>query len=198
LEKEVELVQWLTTELKTKIDGLEEQLNFTPADERSDLIKGYINSQLSEDTVKRIIKDWQKDPTNLRNLFFNIQQIWLQVVSYDDVSSIWSFPTANVPVLSEQGNKNLFVFTTGWDYLEPANLRGKSGILSHNAAYSNHSDGSFLALYTWLRIEKGFDSTKSYRLTKSLMTDHFFKASLKTNPSDRKIVLLNVEDANLV
>ena len=81
----------------------------------------------------------------------------------------------NVPALSEQGNKNLFVFTTGWDYLEPANIRGRSGILSHNTAYSNHSDGSFLALYTWLRIEKGFDSTKSYRLTKSLMESHSSK-----------------------
>jgi hypothetical protein len=67
-----------------------------------------------------------------------------------------------------------------------------------NAAHENYPDGSFLTLYTWLRIEKAFDSTKSYRLAKSLMKDHFFKASLKTNPNDRKIVLLNVEDANLV
>jgi hypothetical protein len=198
LEKEFELVQWLTTDLKTKLDGLEDQLNFTPAAERSDLIKGYINAQLTVDKVNTIITSWEAGGAGLHKLFFAIESKWLQVVSYDDVSSIWDFPAANVPVLSEQENKNLFVFTTGWGYLEPANIRGKSGILSHNAAYSNHSDGSFLTLYTWLRIEKAFDSTKSYRLAKSLMKDHFFKASLKTNPNDRKIVLLNVEDANLV
>jgi hypothetical protein len=196
LEKEVELVQWLTTDLKTKLHGLEDQLNFTPADERSALIKSYINAQLADDKIKRIVTNWQSSA--MQTLFFAIEPKWLQLVSYDDVSTIWTFPTANIPALAEQGNKNLFVFTTGWSYLEPTNVRGKSGILSHNAAYGNHSDGSFLTLYTWLRIEKGFDSTKSYRLCKDLMKNHFFKASLKTNPADRKIVLLNVEDANLV
>ncbi|MEO8033841.1 MAG: papain-like cysteine protease family protein, partial [Acidobacteriota bacterium] len=195
LEKDVELVQWLTTDLKTKLDALEDQLNFTPAEERSDLIKGSVNAQLAADKVNTIIASWQA--SELHKLFFEIERTWLQLVSYDDVSGIWAFPAANVPALPDQGSKNLFVFTRGWDYLDPANIAGKSGIISHNAA-GHHSDGSFLALYTWLRIEKAFDSAKSYRLTKSLMKDHFFKASLKTNPNDRKIILLNVEDANLV
>jgi len=196
LEKEVELVRWLTTDLKTKLHDLADQLNFTPADERSSLIKNYINAQLADDKVNTIVTAWKG--TGLHELFFAIENTWLQLVSYDDVSGIWTFPAANIPTLSEQGNKNLFVFTTGWNFLEPANIRGKSGILSHNATLGNHPDGSFLTLYTWLRLEKGFDSAKSYRLTKSLMKDHFFKASLKTNPNDQKIVLLNVEDANLV
>lgn len=202
LEKEVELVQWLTTDLKTKLDSLEDQLNFTEAANRSQLVKNFINANLADDKVNTIIKTWEAAAAGgrlgLSDLFFTIERKWLQLVSYDEVSGIWKFPEINIPVLSKQSEKNLFVFTTGWNYLEPANIKGKSGIISHNAVKANHTDGSFLALYTWLRLEKGFDSTKSYRLTKSLMKDHSFVASLKTNPHDQKIALINVEDANLV
>ncbi|MBF9255160.1 N-acetylmuramoyl-L-alanine amidase [Pontibacter sp. 172403-2] len=199
LEKEVDLVQWLTTDLKAKLDHLEDQLNFTEATERVDFIRSVINSALPVAKANTIFSHtFTGGGTGLANMFFTIERTWLQVVSYDDVSGIWDFPTANIPAISEQGNKNLFIFSTGWNYLEPANIAGKSGIISHNAVKSNHSDGSFLTLYTWLRLEKSFDSTKSYRLAKSLMTDHFFKASLKTDPNDKKIVILNVDDANLV
>ena len=78
LEKEVELVQWLTTDLKTKLDGLEEQLNFTPAAERSDLIKGYINAQLTLDKVNTIITSWEAGGAGLHKLFFAIESKWLR------------------------------------------------------------------------------------------------------------------------
>jgi hypothetical protein len=199
LEKEVELTEWLTSGLKTKLDALEDQLHFTEATERGDLIKGYINTALPDVKVNTIITNTlAAGGTGLNNMFFTIARNWLQVVSYDDVSGIWNFPAANIPALPEQANKNLFIFSTGWAYLEPANIENRSGIVSHNAVKANHSDGSFLTLYTWLRLEKSFDSTKSYRLAKSLMKDHFFKASLKADPNDRKIVILNVDDANLV
>ncbi len=200
LEKEVDLVNWITSGLSDTLSHLTDQLNFTAASERASLIRNNINPDLTDATVNLIIANSGVTGTGagLKSMFFAIEKTWLQLVSYNDVTALWNFPAANVPADNEQDTKNLFVFTTGFGFLEPANIAGKSGIVSHNSVFENHSDGSFLTLYTWLRIEKQFDSTKSYRLAKSLMKDHFFKASLRTNPDDKKIVILNVADANLV
>lgn len=92
---------------------------------------------------------------SIYNLFPSIDDTWLQLVSYAEVKDIWTFKAADIPPEAERTEKNLFVMTTGYEYLEPSYLTDKSGIISHNAFYENHSDGSFLTLYTWLRLEKG-------------------------------------------
>jgi hypothetical protein len=71
------------------------------------------------------------------------------------------------------------------------------GIISHNATYTNHPDGSFQALYTWLRIEKGKTGQQAYDLCKSLMKNHWIRARPKSN-TDKQVIVLDVSDANLV
>ena len=160
LEKEVEVVQWLTTGL-------------------TDVIQ-------SSGSIA------------IENMFPSIDATWLQLVSYDDVSSTWQFETGEIPAEADRATKNLFVMTTGYGVLEPTNIRTTSGIVSHNATYAGHPDGSYLTLYTWLRLAKGKDANKAYELCSSLMKNHMVRAALKTNPYDQKVFLVNVSDGNLV
>lgn len=159
LEKEVELVKWLTVELETIV--------------------------LSANSI------------SIENMFPALEDTWLQLVSYEDVKGVWTFKEADIPPDDEKTEKNLFVMTTGYDYLEPSKIKDKSGIISHNAFYEDHSDGSFLTLYTWLRLEKGKTKTQALDIAKKLMKNHYIRASL-TSDTDKKIILLNVKDANLV
>jgi len=71
-------VSYRTARRVKKLDGLEEQLNFTPAAERSDLIKGYINAQLTVDKVNTIITSWEAGGAGLHKLFFAIESKWLR------------------------------------------------------------------------------------------------------------------------
>jgi hypothetical protein len=157
LEKEIELVTWLTDTLSATV---------------------------------------QSAPVEFQSTFPTFDKTWLQLVSYNDVKDKWTFQDENIPAAADQGTKNLFVFTTGYDVLEPAQIKGTRGIVSHNATYDGHSDGSFLALYTWLRMEKGKASQKSYDLCNSLMKSHWFRVTPKSNP-DQRVMILDVSDANL-
>ncbi|MGN6871242.1 MAG: papain-like cysteine protease family protein [Solirubrobacteraceae bacterium] len=158
LEKEVELLTWLTDTLSATVDSA---------------------------------------PTEFQNLFPTFDKTWLQLVSYDDVKDQWTFPAANVPTSADQATKNLFIMTTGYDVLQPAQIKGTRGIVSHNATYDGHSDGSFLSLYTWLRMEKGKSSQKALDLCTSLMKSNWFRVTPKRQP-DKRVVILDVTDSNLV
>lgn len=159
LEKEVELVNWMTSDLQIILNN----------------IRG----------------------TSIYNMFPWIDPVWLQLVSYDEVKDIWKFKDANIPVEAERTQKNLFVMTTGYDYLLPNHVRGRSGVISHNATYDDHSDGSFLALYSWLRLEKGKDKNKAFDLCKSLMKQHWFRVTPKSD-SGKRVIILDVREINLV
>lgn len=159
LEKEVELVKWITTDLQNILNN----------------IRGI----------------------SIYNMFPWVDPVWLQLVSYNEVKDVWKFKDANIPTEAERTQKNLFVMTTGYDYLLPNNIRGQSGVISHNATYDNHSDGSFLALYSWLRLEKGKDKNKAFDLCKSLMKQHWFRVTPKSD-SRKRIIILDVREMNLV
>jgi len=137
--------------------------------------------------------------TGVYYFFISITKDWLQLISYDEVKSIWDFKEIDVPADDEKSNKNLFIFTTGYEYLEPAYLKSRqtSGILSHNSCYDYHADGSFLTLYTWLRIEKQKSDQDAFKISKKLMKSHHFVATLKNNKK-KNIHLLNVKDTNLI
>ncbi len=158
LEKEVELLTWLTDTLDATIASA---------------------------------------PAEFQNQFPVLAKRWLQLVSYDEVEPVWTFKDINIPPDADKSKKKFFVMTTGYDYLTPTHVRTKGGIISHNATYENHSDGSFQALYTWLRMEKGKDDNKSFELCKTLMKQHWFRVTPKSD-SDKRIVLLDVDDTNLV
>lgn len=157
LEKEIELVTWLT------------------------------------DTLQQTIL---QAPKEFQDQFPWLEKEWLQLVSYDEVKDVWKFKNEDIPPEAERTQKNLFVFTTGYDYLTPSHVKTKPGIISHNATYEGHSDGSFLALYTWLRLEKGKTKDKAYALSKTLMKDHWFRV-IPNSDSDKRVMILNVKDANL-
>ena len=158
LEKEVELLTWLT-----------------------DTLQATINSA----------------PPQFQSMFPWFEKTWLQLVSYNEIKDKWRFPTANIPAAADQATKNLFVYTTGWDVLHPAQISGKRGIISHNATYTNHPDGSFLALYTWLRMEKGKTGQQAFDLCKSLMKNHWIRVRPKSD-SSKQVIVLDVSDHNLV
>jgi Papain-like cysteine protease AvrRpt2/N-acetylmuramoyl-L-alanine amidase len=166
LEKEVELLTWLT-------DTLQATINSGPL------------------KVQGVDID-------LADMFPQFDKTWLQLVSYNDVKDKWTFPTDNIPAAADQATKNLFVFTTGWDVLQPDQIKGKRGIISHNATYAGHPDGSFLALYTWLRMEKGKTGQQGYDLCKSLMKNHWIRVRPQSDSKNKQVIVLDVSDQNLV
>ncbi|WP_162903095.1 papain-like cysteine protease family protein [Taibaiella koreensis] len=186
LEKEVELVKWLTVDLPPVVKAWKDGGGWLSGKPELTTLAGW----LSLPGVPAENKPLLDLPT--------ISNTWLQLVSYNEVKSLWTFKAADIPADADKDKLQYFIFTTGHDYITPTNFASRSGILSHNSLYAGHSDGSFQTLYTWLRLEKGKTDTKAFDLCKSLMKDHFIIASLKTNPYDKKIVLLNVSDANLV
>ncbi len=171
LEKEVELVKWLTEGLKI-------------------------------DIFKKIVFAINKGLPliDFINNIPMIDQKWLQCVSYNDIKDIWKFKKEAIPEEAEQDNKNLFIMTFAYDYF-PKKIKDRQGIVSHGVIYNeldkHHSDGSFLSLYTWLRISKGKDKAESYEIAKKLMKNHFIRVSLERDTA-KQIILLDVKDANLV
>ena len=186
LEKEVELVKWLTIDLPTAMKAWRDGGGWLSGKPELQTLATWL-SLPAVPTVNAPLLD-----------VFTIANKWLQLVSYNDVKAIWTFKAADIPVDADKDTKQFFCFTTAHDYLTPTKLRTTSGILSHNSFFENHSDGSFLTLYTWLRLEKSKNAAKAFDLCKTLMKNQFIIASLKSNPTDKKIVLLNVSDANLV
>ena len=157
LEKEVELLSWLTDSLQATINSA---------------------------------------PPQFQSMFPWFEKTWLQLVSYNDVKDKWTFPADHIPAAADQATKNLFVYTTGWDVLLPAQISGKRGIISHNATYDGHPDGSFLALYTWLRMAKGKTGQQAFDLCKSLMKNHWIRVRPKSDSSNQ-VIVLDVSDRNL-
>lgn len=135
-------------------------------------------------------------PPQFQSMFPWFEKTWLQLVSYNDVKDKWTFPADHIPAAADQATKNLFVYTTGWDVLLPAQVSGKRGIISHNATYDGHPDGSFLALYTWLRMEKGKTGQQAFDLCKSLMKNHWIRVRPKSD-SEKRVIVLDVSDHNL-
>lgn len=186
LEKEVELVKWLTVDLRTAIKAWTDGGGWLSGRPELPALANWL-SLPGVPAVNEPLLD-----------VFSIENTWLQLVSYNDVKALWTFKAADIPAEADKDSKQYFCFTTGHGYLTYAKLSATSGILSHNSFYENHSDGSFLTLYTWLRLEKNKAAAKAFDLAKDLMKNKYLVASLKTNPNDKKIILLNVNDANLV
>lgn len=162
--------------------------------------------------VKRIVRKLDPD-------FPSINNVWLQYVSYDDIKSVWEFPdVANIPAtVAGKAVKRYFIFTNAYNYMDPSRFKDfESGIVSHsviNSVKSNgfidenaHPDGSFQALYCWLR--QRFEAGKSFEKAKELMKNNMIAMRTKTNlkwyekdkatgimvekPGKRKIYLLDL------
>ena len=185
LEKEVELVKWLTVDLRTAVQAWTDGGWLSGRPELPALANWL--SLPGVPTVNQPLLD-----------VFSIENKWLQLVSYNEVKALWTFKAADIPAEADRDAKQYFCFTTGYGYLTYAKLKTTSGIIAHNAFYDNHPDGSFLTLYTWLRLEKNKAAAKAFDLAKDLMKNKFVVASLKTDPTNKKIILLNVNAANLV
>ena len=186
LEKEVELVQWLTVDLRAALQAWTDGGGWLSG--RPELPA--LATWLSLPGVPAVNQPLLDIPA--------IENTWLQLVSYNDVKDLWTFKAADIPADADKDTKQFFCFTTAYGYLTPARMATTSGILSHNSFYAGHSDGSFLTLYTWLRLAKNKDAAKAFDLAKDLMQNKYLVASLKTDPNNKKIILLNVSDGNLV
>ncbi|HWR14602.1 MAG TPA: papain-like cysteine protease family protein [Terriglobales bacterium] len=129
------------------------------------------------------------DPFNPRPHF---DQMWHQLVSYDDVSGVWDFPAASIPATAaDKAKKRYFIMTFGHRYLTPDNFLDTSGIICHatvarNAAYftaCDHVDGALPSLYACLRMVKNKNSSAAYDLMKDLMKNKFLKVkTIQTVP----------------
>lgn len=112
--------------------------------------------------------------------FPRIDRIWLQVVSFNDVKDFYDFKGVDIPNTDDaKGAGIFFIYTNGIDYMLPSRFLTTTGILSH-ASVSNlkkgrymnenaHSDGSFQALYTWLRIAKEFSEADAFNKAIALL-----------------------------
>lgn len=115
---------------------------------------------------------------------------WLQIVSYNEVSSVWTFKTADIPGDDKKDTKKFFIYSCAIGYMTPDNFDvTATGILSHNSVSSlitvpvagggnqtvidedSHTDGSFQALYTWLRIMQSNDVDTAYTNAKDLVNN---------------------------
>jgi hypothetical protein len=128
--------------------------------------------------------------------FINVSADWLQWVSYDDVKDFWDFDESDIPATDEdKDSRNYFIFSNAIDFIVPDNFT--SGICSHNSVSSliqvkaadgssktvldedAHTDGSFQALYTWLRIDRGLQPDDAYAKAKELLRNNMIKAVTK-------------------
>jgi hypothetical protein len=124
------------------------------------------------------------------------EKTWLQLVSYDDVKAKWKFPSDRIPPDGEREERRFFFMTPGYGYSTGSLVNDVPGIIAHNGNTTSHSDGSFLALYTWLRMEKGRSPSKARALAQRLMKEHSFRVKVKSDATKR-VILLDVSDETL-
>ena len=140
----------------------------------------------STDKLENLVLLLQRLISKNESGFPSIDPNWLQIVSYNDVSSIWDFKDNDIPAEEKKGLKKFFIYSCGTDYMQPGNFDADvKGILSHNSV-SNlitvngktvidedaHTDGSFQALYSWLRIMQSNEMNEAYTNAKNLVTNN--------------------------
>lgn len=122
-----------------------------------------------------------------------LEPIWLQYVSYNNFEDIWELTEELIP---DTDNKKealqFFVYSNAYSYMVPGGFDHLgSGILSHNSI-SNikadgftdedaHTDGSFQALYSMLRINFDYTKEDAFEKAKDLFKNHKITASTKNN-----------------
>ncbi len=123
--------------------------------------------------------------------FPSIDPVWLQIVSYNDVSNIWDFKDTDIPSDDKKSLKKFFIFSSGIGYMKPDTFDASvKGIFSHNSV-SNlatdsgktfvdedaHTDGSFQALYSWLRIMQSVEMNDAFSNAKDLVKNNMIKVT---------------------
>lgn len=171
LEKAVEMVRFLAYNLP-------------------DTIKAFRLGGMQQDEARIKLSDWltiypEDVNQSVVDELFVIEPNWLQVVSYNEISNIWEFDEiTQIPDDSAKGDKNLFVFSTGYGYLDENRIASMSGIISHSALRGNHQDGGFVALYCWLRLEKQYTDEDAYAIARRLISDYAIISITQKFPSN--------------
>jgi subtilisin family serine protease len=142
-----------------------------------------------------------------------IDKVWLQVVSFNDVKDFFDFNDKDTPRTdADKQAKRFFIYTNATDYMVPSRFLMTTGILSHGSV-SNlkkdrfidenaHTDGSFQALYSWLRIAKNYSNKDAFVKAKDLLHSppvvvktknkvHWIDDGVRTGK--RNIYLLNID-----
>lgn len=145
----------------------------------------------STDKLENLILLLQRLTSKNEAGFPSIDPVWLQIVSYNDVSSIWDFKDADIPADDKKNLKKFFIYSSGIGYVQPATFDASvKGIFSHNSvsnlATENgktfvdedaHTDGSFQALYSWLRIMQSLEMSDAFSNAKDLVTNNMVKVT---------------------
>ena len=118
--------------------------------------------------------------------FPQIKANWLQLVSYNDVKHLWEWPAEHIPGTDDaKDEKHYFIYTSAYGYMKPDSIT-ESGLLSHDSISSlitikvneksklvvyedAHTDGSFQALYSFLRIAKTMDPVSAFSTAQRLL-----------------------------
>ncbi|MGN6533916.1 MAG: peptidoglycan recognition protein family protein [Ginsengibacter sp.] len=140
----------------------------------------------STDKLENLVLLIQRLISKNESGFPSLEPTWLQLVSYNDVSSLWNFKDSDIPADEKKRLKKFFIYSCGTDYMRPDNFDADvKGILSHNCV-SNlitvngktvidedaHTDGSFQALYSWLRIMQSNEMNDAFTNAKNLVTNN--------------------------
>jgi phage-related protein len=145
----------------------------------------------STDKLENLVALVQRLISKNEARFPAVDPTWLQIVSYNDVRNVWDFTDSDIPADDKKDLKKLFIYSNATDYIKPENFdESVSGIFSHNSV-SNliivggktvideeaHTDGSFQALYTWLRIMQSYEMNDAFTNAKDLVTNNVVRAS---------------------
>lgn len=145
----------------------------------------------SKDQLEKLVElvDWL---TNFNNPPDGVKPsfdlTWHQLVSFNDVSSIYDFGTT-VVADDKKADKQFFIMTKAHFYVKPSKLGNAGGIVCHANLVrdddfitpGDHVDGSFPSLYVWLRLGKKLDKDKAYSNATNLMKNFKLKLTTKSN-----------------
>lgn len=134
-------------------------------------------------------------PPNPQVALPRFDQVWLQHVSFDDVSAVWNFGASEPATPELKAEKRFFIMTQAYSYMTPTRFGNTPGILCHAAVARNegyvtscdHVDGALPSLYAWLRLDRHKSAAEAYDLTKSLMQTKFLRVKTRAKVAQRAV-----------
>jgi subtilisin family serine protease len=143
----------------------------------------------AKDKLEKLVELIQRLLSKSEEGFPLFQPTWLQLISYNDVIDIWDFEESDIPITNEdKQTKFFFIYTSATGYITPEKFVSLNGLFSHDSVSTltqikvekvlktvidedSHTDGSFQALYTWLRLQKNLTSDNAFDTALQLLNN---------------------------
>lgn len=176
LEKEVELIRWLTTGL-------------------SDIRK---NAPLSDQGLEFTIPDIAANWIQLVS-YNDFKDVW-------SFTKKTRTKADRILSAIDKSKPCFFVASKGYGLFSRNDLNKRgilSGVTSHDTVNTDspnaHQDGLFQSLYCWLRLAKERQPNEAYEIAKKLMLQDWLELIVQTGPHKGKpVYVLDVSDSNLI